>query len=223
MFATCPDDIFCRCVFEQSVCSEQKTAGLSRMVKWNWPRIARTNERFALLGVGKVQMISIFGNPPDPGIPYACAENFFRRYDGESTSCFTSNRVLGNRFVHLTQGFYARIIVAQEKGILTNQLYGHACRFCTTAASSSTISNAEDDSRTIMLDESAILIFRIACDRLDNRVHKTGILSLACSHSLGMPARPALKATIPPTMAAFVSQSPPTLMVFPIASTNCSG
>ena len=36
------------------------------------------------------------------------------------------------------------------------------------------------------------------------------IFSRAASQSAGMLSRPALRATIPPTMAAFVSQSPPT-------------
>src|SRR6516162_1935251 len=42
--------------------------------------------------------------------------------------------------------------------------------------------------------------------------------SRALSHVSGMPSLPTLNATIPPTMAALVSQSPPTRMVSDSAS-----
>src|ERR1700739_3086212 len=47
----------------------------------------------------------------------------------------------------------------------------------------------------------------------DEGFHRTCMGSLALSQSGGMLSRPALKGTIPPTIAAFVSQSPPTRMV----------
>jgi len=86
-----------------------------------------------------------------------------------------------------------------------------------------TICNAQDYSRTIVKNESAVLIFRVSGGRPKNCIHKNKTLSLAPNQSSGMLARPTLRATIPPTMAAFVSQSPPALIVLPMASTKCPG
>src|SRR5262245_50907083 len=60
--------------------------------------------------------------------------------------------------------------------------------------------------RAVMNDKTAILVLRVSGGREQKRFHQMQTGSLAFNHSFGMAVRFALTATIPPTMAAFVSQ-----------------
>jgi len=164
----------------------------------------------------------VFRNQPNAGIPHACTENFLRGYDRDSTSRLTRNRVPGDRSVHFAQHLRARFQVTHERGIPSNELDSHARRLSTTAESASTIGHAQHHSLIAANNQATILVLRISGRCQKNGLHQIWIGSRAFNHSDGMLSRPALKATMPQTIAAFVSQSPPALMVLPSTSTKLS-
>src|SRR5881394_1164299 len=162
MFAACPDDALRRCVFEQPVSRDKERASLRRMPEGNGPCATRTNERFALLCASEIRVNTCIRYQPNAGIARARAEHLLRRYDGESTSRFTCNRIIGDRRVHLAQHLHAKVGIAHQGDILANQYHSQVCRLRSAAEASSAVSDAKRNSGTVVNDKSAILVLRIS-------------------------------------------------------------
>src|SRR5213076_1590071 len=149
------DDALRSRIFQQTVSCEKERASLRRMPEGNGPCAAGANERFALLCAGEVRVCTGFRDHPNAGIPHARTEHLLRCYDGESTSRFTCNRVVGDSRVHLAQHLHAKVGIAHQGDILANQYHSHVCRLRSAAEASSAVSDAKHDPRNVVNDKSA--------------------------------------------------------------------
>ena len=96
---------------------------------------------------------------------------------------------------------------------------GHLLRLCRAARQRSAGTIEGPGSYREFDNSTSILVLRVASLGIKDGFHHIRIGSRASSQSAGIPLRPTLRATIPPTMAALVSQSPPTRMASERAST----
>jgi hypothetical protein len=130
---------------------------------------------------------------------------------------------VSNAFAQAASTYTEAANIAEPLGrMLLDGFNGHRGGFSPATHSARPVGDDQNQAGTQTDYIATVSILEFASSRLKYRVHQIRTASLASDHLVGIALSPALKATMPPTIAAFVSQSPPTRMTCASAFTKSS-